>query len=883
MDFESGSWVWLQDDDAFVKPATVTVGFDKGSPGAVKTDDGDEVELTPEQTKIIEAMDDQVLDPNLADLITLNELTENSVLHKLRMRFKTDAIYTSVSAILVSVNPFKRLDIVSKPHLERFLKSRDLTKLEPHIWWVAKNAYEKMRKEGTNQSVLVAGESGAGKTEAAKEILRYVAAASNRTLGRDDTVKLGEGEEASVDQKLLQTNPIMEAFGNAKTVRNNNSSRFGKLFSIYFNKEGAICTATVTNYLLEKSRCVGQQGAERNYHIYYQMLVGLKEDPDAKDPLGLGPEVTAELKANGIKADGKYEYLNRGTDVQYRPGDFDTLKETMEGLQAISVSAEDKMGACRSLAAILHLGNCKFEADAAGDGEAIKPVGPIDLAAKLLGIEDPTKLSKALCYRSMSTGAGGRGSVYSVPYSVDQAEAARDAVVKRLHSHIFDWLIDSINVSLAHGQTSTDGLSMFAVLDIFGFEIFEWNSFEQLCINYCNEKLQNFFNQQIFDMELEEYKRQEVVIEDVDFSSNEPCLELIEGKGFLLGMVDEEGRLPKGSDEGFLHKLFQTHGKHQDLKKPGARKKGAEKKSTAQPFVIAHYAADVEYDAAGFMAKNQDFVHPDLTKAVGESSLVYVSRLMSEEEEKKKGGFERRSSMVGKKGGGAKKKVTLGMNFKKQLTSLMTTLMATQPHFVRCIKPNDAQVADIFEANKIVEQLRCTGLLSVCKIRQIGYPVRMPVDEFMLKFAGLGLSDAKDIKTLIEDLTSQGILQEGSWALGKDKIFFKGKDALDLETFKELRDWAVVTIQRMGRGLVYRKRVQQITVNMAEMEKCASLEVMNVNETRRLLDWFASMLPGEGLYIPRIKKVHDFWPEMVKICEVNSNWRIFDSLSVNNF
>jgi myosin heavy subunit len=868
MDFETGSWVWLQDDDAFVKPATVTVGFDKGSPGAVKTDDGDEVELTPEQTKVIEAMDEQVLEPELADLITLNELTENSVLHKLRMRFKKDAIYTSVSAILVSVNPFKRLDIVSKPNLERFMKSRDLTKLEPHIWWVAKNAYEKMRKEGNNQSVLVAGESGAGKTEAAKEILRYVAASSNRALGRDDSAKAGAGEEASVDEKLLQTNPIMEAFGNAKTVRNNNSSRFGKLFSIYLDRDqGTIKTATVTNYLLEKSRCVGQQGVERNYHIYYQMLVGLKEDSDAKDPSGLGPEITAELKANGISADGKYNYLNGGTDVQYRPDDFDTLKETMEGLMAINVSADDKMGTYRALAAILHLGNCSFEP--AGE-EAIKAVGPIDAASKLLGLEDVTKLPKALCYRSMSTGGGGRGSVYSVPYTVDQAEAARDAMVKRLHSHIFDWLIDSINVSLAHGNTSTDGLSMFAVLDIFGFEIFEWNSFEQLCINYCNEKLQNFFNKQIFDMELEEYKRQEVEIEDVEFSSNEPCLELIEGKGFLLGMVDEEGRLPKGSDEGFIHKLFQTHGKHADLKKAGAKKKGAPKRTdTAQPFVIAHYAADVEYDAYGFMAKNQDFVHPDLTKCVGESSYPYVARLMSEEEAKDKGGFTRRSSMVGKKGGGAKKKVTLGQNFKKQLASLMDTLMATQPHFVRCIKPNDAQVPDMFEANKIVEQLRCTGLLSVCKIRQIGYPVRMPVDEFMVKFAGLGLSGGSDIKTLIEDLTSQGILQEGSWALGKDKIFFKGKDALDLETFKELRDWAVVTIQRLGRGMVFRKRVKAITANLEVLVTNSSLEVMNVGETRRLLDWFASMMPGEGLYIPKIKTAHDFWPEMVKICEVN--------------
>jgi len=466
---EADQWVWIPDDaDCFI-PAKAKAAFHIGEACKVLSEDGEDVNLP--DSKDVLPLNDEVLDYKIDNLINFKDLNERALLHNLRLRFKHDLIYTYVSSILISVNPFKLLPIYTPEVLESYRQgSRGKA---PHVFAIADNAYNNMVNEQKNQSVVISGESGAGKSEATKLILQYIAEASSRASGI-------RAKENSLEQQILQSNPIMEAFGNAKTVRNNNSSRFGKLITVYFDGSGSVSGGSIISYLLEKSRVVGPSEGERNYHIFYQLIAGGEAYPELKQALSLDT-------ANMFTYTEGIDKIPGVSDEK----DFEDVKSAMDTLK---ITEEERMEVFRTVAAVLHAGNLKFEKvenSTSEDGSKISNEDVTQCVGNLLSIEAGT-LNTVLTSKRMGT-----RSVVIVPYSQNQAMQARDAMAKAVYSKMFDWIMSKINLTLSGGKEHDPTHKIIGVLDIFGFESFEYNSFEQLCINYCNEKLQ-FHSTNIF-------------------------------------------------------------------------------------------------------------------------------------------------------------------------------------------------------------------------------------------------------------------------------------------------------------------------------------------------------------------------------------------------
>jgi myosin heavy subunit len=501
---EPDQWVWIPDEEDCYIPAKAKGAFHIGEPCQVLSEDGEDVKL--DSSKDVLPLNEEVLNHNIDNLINFKDLNERALLHNLRQRFKHDLIYTYVSSILISVNPFKLLPIYTPEVLESYRQgSRGKS---PHVFAIADNAYNNMVNEQKDQSVVISGESGAGKSEATKLILQYIAEASSRASGI-------RAKENSLEQQILQSNPIMEAFGNAKTVRNNNSSRFGKLITVYFDGSGSVSGGSIISYLLEKSRVVGQSEGERNYHIFYQLIAGGEAYPQLKQELSLD---SASM----------FQYTNQ-SGVDKIPGvsdekDFEEVKSAMDTL---NITEEEQMNVFRTVAAVLHSGNLKFdkvENSTSEDGSKIANDECTQIVAKLLSVDEDV-LNTVLTSKRMGT-----RSVVIVPYTKSQAMQARDAMTKAVYSKLFDWLMSKINLTLSGGKEHDKSHKMIGVLDIFGFESFEHNSFEQLCINYCNEKLQFHFNEHIFRLEQEVYAAEGVNVPATDFKDNSATLSLLEAK-----------------------------------------------------------------------------------------------------------------------------------------------------------------------------------------------------------------------------------------------------------------------------------------------------------------------------------------------------------------
>jgi myosin heavy subunit len=784
--FDVDSYVWVSDEEDVCSAATI-VGdaFCAGESGIVRFDDGHELNMEPAETASLLPMNAQVLDPAVDDLITLDELNEFSLLHKLRLRFARDEIYTNVSSVLISMNPFKRMEaLIAKDQLDLYMHEASTRKLPPHIYGVGHNAYHGMMTSKNSQSILVSGESGAGKTEATKLILKFLAEAS-KLAGESG------GGGSNLEVQILQASPILEAFGNAKTVRNNNSSRFGKLVSVQFDQVGKLQGANITNYLLEKSRLVQHGEGERNYHVFYQLLVGLDSLPGIKEATGL---------ANPTDESCQYVILNElnedGSSSKSKPAMIDADKpnfdEMTESMVALHIDDSMQTDIYTLLAAMLHVGNAGYTQETAADGSQTTSVeggvaadSAFGRAAKLLGV-GTEPLQKSLCSRHVTS----TGLDVFVPYTVEEAKDNTDALVKKVYANLFDWLVSRINTTLAAnmgGGGDAEGGLFIRVLDIFGFEIFKKNSFEQLCINYCNEQLHFFFNNHIFKMEQAEYERQGIPVPTIDYEDNAACLALIDDKGGIFSMVDEENRIPKGSDLGLLSKVLNKFGpggsKHKHMTKTSVKRKDAR-----ECFSVVHFAGTVDYNIEGFLEKNRDFLHEDIEKVLQVSENKLLKLIMGTG-----GDFAKRSSITaaggGAKGGkGAKSKAgqTLSAKFKRQMQLLMASLKVTEPHFVRCIKPNDLQQPVILEAAKVQFQLRCNGLLEVCKIRQVGYPVRLPFPDFVARFKHLVKKDLSDVDELCTELSLIGALQNDQWAKGKDKIFLRVSSIWRLDNWEEI-------------------------------------------------------------------------------------------------
>eukprot|EP01090_Pellita_catalonica_P010685 TRINITY_DN2211_c0_g1_i3.p1 TRINITY_DN2211_c0_g1~~TRINITY_DN2211_c0_g1_i3.p1 ORF type:complete len:1734 (-),score=312.63 TRINITY_DN2211_c0_g1_i3:863-6064(-) len=688
------------------------------------------------------------------DMITLNNLTEDLLLKNLQTRYEQDLIYTYCGTILVAINPFRMLPIFTQEYVNQYVGKR-IGQAPPHIFAVGEDCYSKMRDTKSNQSVLISGESGAGKTVTMKLILQYLAAMTNK--------------HSEVEGKILESNPVMEAFGNAKTGRNNNSSRFGKFIEIHFGSDGFIKGARIIQYLLEKSRLVFQSQGERNFHIFYMFMAGATAEEKAKYQLLSKPE--------------DYNYLNQsGCTTADGIDDVKEWKDLRSAMVALELGEENVDNLLKIVSSVMLLGNLKFtEKGDGGSDVANKDV--VKVVGELLGLA-PAGIGKQLTSREMKV----MKNVLSIPLNAQQASDTRDGLVKTIYSKLFDWIIDAINKNIYKEENAK--CDFIGLLDIFGFEQFDVNSFEQFCINFANEKLQQHFNQTIFKQEQEEYDREGIDYSNIEFKDNILCIELVESRRppGIFCLLDEACKFPKATDDTFLEKLHQNHEKHENYEKP--------KRGFQTTFVIHHYAGAVPYSHTGFLDKNRDIVQPDTLAFLKTSTVPLLVAI-----------FDNVQTDM-------KKSVTLGTNFKNQMIQLMTTIGATESHYVRCIKPNSLKVPSNFDQEMVLAQLRYAGMLETIKIRQKGYPIRFPMKDFFARYKCLAPAvkvEGGDFKKACQGLCDAKPDNKENWQVGKTKVFMRDAHYNFLE---EQRDIAlqdtVLFLECWWRMVAARQRIVDI-------------------------------------------------------------------------
>ncbi|KAK6265916.1 hypothetical protein QUC31_016753 [Theobroma cacao] len=760
-----GSHVWVEDAEvAWID-------------GEVKEINGDEIKVNCTSEKTIVAKTSSVYpkDPEFPscgvdDMTKLAYLHEPGVLQNLRCRYDINEIYTYTGNILIAVNPFRRLPHLYDNHMMEQYKGAALGELSPHPFAVADSAYRQMINEGISQSILVSGESGAGKTESTKMLMRYLAYMGGRANK--------EGER-SVEQKVLESNPVLEAFGNAKTVRNNNSSRFGKFVELQFDQRGRISGAAIRTYLLERSRVCQVSDPERNYHCFYMLCAAPPEDVE-KYQLG-NPRT--------------FHYLNQSNC--YELDGLDDSKEypdTRRAMDVVGISQAEQDAIFRVVAAILHLGNVEFakgqETDAA-EPKDDKSRFHLKTAAELF-MCDKKSLEDSLCKRVIVT----RDESITKLLDPDAAAVSRDALAKIVYSKLFDWLVDKINVSIGQDPESK---FLIGVLDIYGFESFKTNSFEQFCINLTNEKLQQHFNQHVFKMEQEEYKKEAIDWSYIEFIDNQDILDLIEKKpGGIIALLDEACMFPRSTHETFAQKLYQTFKDHKRFSKP---------KLARTDFTICHYAGDVNYQTELFLDKNKDYVVPEHQALLGASECSFVSSLFPPlpEESSKSSKFS-----------------SIGSRFKQQLQALLEILSATEPHYIRCVKPNNALKPAIFENNNVLQQLRCGGVMESIRISCAGFPSRKMFREFIGRFAILAPEVLHGSGSYNEVTASKRILEKGNlsgYQIGKTKVFLRAGQMAELDARRsEVLGRSASVIQRKVRTYLGRKRFMLLRLSAIQIQ-----------------------------------------------------------------
>ncbi|KAK8101595.1 hypothetical protein PG999_011969 [Apiospora kogelbergensis] len=727
------------------------------------------------------------------DLTNLSHLNEPAVLQAIRLRYIQKEIYTYSGIVLIASNPFARVDSLYVPGMVQVYAGKQRATQAPHLFAIAEEAFADMLRDKKNQTIVVSGESGAGKTVSAKYIMRYFA---TRESPDNPGGKSKKGAEAmsETEEQILATNPIMEAFGNAKTTRNDNSSRFGKYIEIMFDENTNIIGAKIRVYLLERSRLVFQPLKERNYHIFYQLLAGASD---------------AERKELSLLPVDQYDYMNQGgAPVIDGVDDKAEFEATKKSLTTIGVDAGQQEGIFKLLAGLLHLGNVKITASR--NDSVLAPNEPsLEIACKILGI-DATNFAKWIVKKQLIT----RGEKITSNLTQQQAIVVRDSVAKYIYSSMFDWLVEVVNNSLATEEVMNRVVSFIGVLDIYGFEHFAKNSFEQFCINYANEKLQQEFNAHVFKLEQEEYVREQIDWTFIDFADNQPCIDLIENKMGILSLLDEESRLPMGSDEQFvtkLHNNFAGSGdKHKFYKKPRFGKSS---------FTVCHYAVDVTYESEGFIEKNRDTVpdeHMEVLRASSNKFLGEVLQAAASVREKDLAA----STSVAKPTAGRKigvavnRKPTLGGIFRSSLIELMNTISNTDVHYIRCIKPNEAKAAWEFDGPMVLSQLRACGVLETVRISCAGYPTRWTYEEFALRYYMLVPSTqwTAEIRQMANSILTKALGEstgngQDKYQLGLTKIFFRAGMLAFMENLRTERlNSCAIMIQKNLKAKYYRTK-----------------------------------------------------------------------------
>ncbi|XP_035861994.1 myosin-10 isoform X5 [Sander lucioperca] len=810
-------------------------GFESAS---IREERGDEVEveLTDSQRKVTLSREEvQRMNPprfsKVEDMADLTCLNEASVLHNLRERYYSGLIYTYSGLFCVVVNPYKNLPIYTESIVEMY-RGKKRHEMPPHIYAISEAAYRSMLQDREDQAILCTGESGAGKTENTKKVIQYLAhvASSHKggTLGRNKEAVQMDGSRSltrgstlgnrsmqygELERQLLQANPILEAFGNAKTVKNDNSSRFGKFIRINFDVGGYIVGANIETYLLEKSRATRQAKDERTFHIFYQLLCGTSDETKADLLLGTADE---------------YRFLSGGSIPVPGQSDSENFTQTMDSMAIMGFTPEESISMLKLISAVLQFGNISFMKEKNQDQASMPDNTAAQKLCHLLGV-NVLEFTRAILTPRIKVGR----EYVQKAQTKEQADFAVEALAKATYERLFRWLVHRINRALDRRQRQ--GASFIGILDIAGFEIFQLNSFEQLCINYTNEKLQQLFNHTMFILEQEEYQREGIEWNFIDFGLDlQPCIDLIERPAHppgVLALLDEECWFPRATDRSFVEKLSTEQGSHPKFFKPKQPRGEAD-------FSIIHYAGKVDYKAHDWLVKNMDPLNDNVASLLHQSSDHFVSELWKEVDrivglDQVSSGENSGPVTFGAAGLKTKKGMfrTVGQLYKESLTKLMATLRNTNPNFLRCIIPNHEKKAGKLSPNLVLDQLRCNGVLEGIRICRQGFPNRIPFQEFRQRYEILTPNAIPrtfmDGKQASELMIRALELDHNLFRVGQSKVFFRAGVLGHLEEERDLKITdTIIRFQSASRGYLARKsflkKQQQLSALRVMQRNCAA-------------------------------------------------------------
>jgi len=814
--FDAKTDVWVKHDTEMYQMAKITA--EKGDKVTVQTATGETLDLPAAEAnpqnppKFFQA----------EDMSDLSHLNDASVLYNLRSRYDVLMIYTYSGLFCIAINPYKLLPVYTQIARDFYVNKRR-SEAPPHLYSIADGAYQNMRLERKHQSMLITGESGAGKTENTKRVLQFYAL----TAADPNAAKsAGDAKGGSLEDQIVQANPPLEAYGNAKTVRNNNSSRFGKFIRIHFGAKGKIAAADIETYLLEKSRVTFQLEIERNYHIFYQFLS--PKYPDYQKMCLTDPEPS------------KYFFINQGKLTVDGMDDAFEMSATEEALDILGFTQDEKENCYKITCAVMWSGNAKFKQKGREEQGECDGQEEVEKVATLMGL-DIEEYIETLLKPKLKVGK----DYVRKGQNKDQILFSVAATAKSTYARLFDWIVEKVNKTL---DTPNPREHFIGVLDIAGFEIFELNTLEQLLINYTNERLQQFFNHHMFVEEQEEYKREGIQWAFVDFGMDlVKTIELIEKKMGILSMLEEECIVPKATDDTYLEKMMNKHlGKHQSFGKPKPSKN--KKAGVPDPhFEIHHYAGTVGYNVTGWLFKNKDPVNDAVIGMMASATNAVVSLVFTEKDDgtKKKG-----SSMM-----------TISAAHRESLLKLMTNLHSTHPHFVRCIIPNEIKKSGHIDAPLVMHQLNCNGVLEGIRICMLGLPNKVPHADFMTRYSIVAPKIFADLAGQPQECAQKALVHAGmdedSFRCGLTKIMFR---AGMLSKLEEIRDAALsaifIKMQCQSRRVLVHVLYQ---TKIAEKKALQSIQ-RNIKLYYNCRDWawyqFYTMIKGE-MEVLKKKKVEE--------------------------
>jgi myosin heavy chain 6/7 len=808
--YDAKKSVWVPDGEG---------GFDEA---LIESVDGDKVQVKvgwePKVFKSEACL--QVNPPKMEkfdDVSNMTYLNEAAVLWNLKARYVAKLIYTYSGLFCVVINPYKRYPIYTERACQIYIGKRR-NEVPPHLFASADGAYQQMMNNAKDQSMLITGESGAGKTENTKKVITYFAilGASEVKLKKGEAPPPASEKKANLEDRIVNTNPILESYGNAKTIRNDNSSRFGKFIRIYFNHMGKLAGGFIDVYLLEKSRVTYQQPNERAYHIFFQLIEeGVVDNLQELVCMSTDPYDYFFFSQGKVKV----ESIDDGEELEFTDVAFDTL----------GFSLEEKQDAFKLTASIAHMGEMTFKQKGREESCEMDDPIPGQTICKLYKIENWQLFYGNFIRPKIKVGTEW---VYK-GQNADNCLNSVAALARTTYNRMFMWLVDLCNRTLI--DPTMKKVNFIGILDIAGFEIFEFNTFEQICINFCNEKLQQFFNHHMFVLEQEEYVREGIEWEMVDFGMDlEATITLMEKPMGLLAILEEETLFPKASDKSFEDKLKENLlGKSTSF-----LKKQASSKDKNAHFAIGHYAGIVNYNLTDWLTKNKDQCNDtvvDQLKKAENALVVYLFRdHPGQPEEDPNKGKEKKKG----KDAGPKTFKTVSSAFRNQLESLLTTLNSTDPHFIRCIVPNNFKTPGLLDSALVMHQLTCNGVLEGIRICRRGFPNRTVYPDFVHRFIIIKPREVHacgtDLKAATKIILESMGEMDDKWRLGHTKVFFRAGAMGTVEEVREESIKAILNyIQGLGRGYLGKM------AHKVQVFKKSQIEIMQRNFKKYLFfrDW----------------------------------------------